>query len=140
MIVGIIGSRRRNTEKDYDILYKKVCELERYEPIKKFVTGDCTEGGDAFCRTIAIYWGRDYIVKHIKDPETNEDMDFKNHRKFDYFTMCNIFYKRDEEIAKEHMDYLLALVTPDRKGGTEKTIKYFKRYHKDWINKLVIIN
>jgi hypothetical protein len=67
-------------------------------------------------------------------------MDFNNHKWFDYDTMCNIFYRRNEEIAKEPMDYLLALVAPDRKGGTENTIKYFKQYNKDWKKKLIIIN
>lgn len=139
IIVGIIGSRRRKSEEDYDTLYKKVCELERYEPIEKFVTGDCDVGGDAFCRTIALYWGREIDVKRIRDPKNNEPMNFKDHRYFDYFTICNIYYKRGEEVAKEPLDYLLALVAPDRKGGTEKTISYFKKYHKDWNKKLVIL-
>lgn len=134
--IGIVGSRRRSSEEDYNILYKKVCELERNEPIEKFVTGDCRVGGDAFCRTIALYWGRNLEVKYKIDPETDDIL----HRFIkDYYKFTQICYMRNEEIAKESLDYLIALIAPDRKGGTENTIKHFKRYHKDWKKKLILI-
>ena len=141
MIIGIVGSRRRNSDGDFGRLIVKLRQLEREteREIKKIVTGDCDEGGDKFARDIADMFGYEIDVKKIKDPETGEEMDFKNHRWFDYKTICNIFYKRDEEIAKEDMDYLLALVSPYRTGGTEKTIKYFKRHHADWEDKLIIL-
>lgn len=142
MIVGIVGSRRRNTKEDYLNLCWKIVELERNNNTltKKIVTGDCSEGGDKFARKIADDTEDiELDVKKIKDPFTEEEMDFKNHRYFDYFIMCNIFYRRDEEIAREDLDYLIALVAPDRKGGTEYTIEYFKRCHKDWEDKLIIL-
>ena len=141
MIIGIIGSRRRNTEKDKTKLIIELMLIEDKQEgiITKIVTGDCDEGGDKFAREIADTYRYELEVKHIIDPETGEEMDFKNHRWFDYKTICNIFYKRDEEIAKEDMDYLLALVSPYRTGGTEKTIKYFKRHHADWEDKLIIL-
>jgi len=141
MIVGIIGSRRRNSDKDFGKLVARLSQLEREteREIEKIVTGDCDEGGDKFAREIADMFGYEKDVKRIRDPYTNEPMDFKNHRWFDYYIMTGIFYKRDEEIAKEPMDYLLALVAPNRIGGTEKTINYFKRHNKNWYEKLIII-
>ena len=141
MIIGIVGSRRRNEERDFGKLVAKLSQLEREtgREIEKIVTGDCSEGGDKFARDIADMFGYEIDVKKIKDPETGEEMDFKNHRRFEYFTMCSIFYDRNEEIAKEPLDYLIALVAPDRKGGTENTIYWFKRHHPNWEFKLIIL-
>jgi len=142
MIIGIVGSRRRNTDKDYLNLLWKIVELEYNNNtlVKKIVTGDCDEGGDKFARKIANdSKDIELDVKRIKDPETGEEMEFKNHKWFDYLTICGIYYNRNEEIAKEPLDYLLALVSPDRKGGTENTIRHFRRLHKDWEDKLIIL-
>ena len=141
MIIGIVGSRKRNSDGDFGRLIVKLRQLEREtkREIKKIITGDCDEGGDKFARDIADMFGYEIDVKKIKDPETGEEMDFKNHRWFEYFTMCSIFYDRNEEIAKEPLDYLIALVAPDRTGGTENTIKHFKKYHKDWKDKLILL-
>ncbi|GAH00699.1 unnamed protein product, partial [marine sediment metagenome] len=94
---------------------------------------------DKFAREIADMFGYELDVKKIKHPQTGEELDFKHHVYFNYYTMVGIFYRRDDEIAKEDMDYLLALVSPNRTGGTEKTIKYFKSHHKDWSEKLIIL-
>jgi len=142
MIVGIVGSRRRNSKEDYLNLCWKIAELENEHNslVEKIVTGDCDEGGDKFARKIADETdGIELDEKKIKDPETGEEMDFKNHKWFDYLTMCGIYYSRNEEIAKEPLDYLIALVAPDRKGGSENTIRHFKRLHKDWKEKLIIL-
>ncbi|KKM16481.1 hypothetical protein LCGC14_1685330 [marine sediment metagenome] len=140
MIVGIVGSRRRNSQKDRVILSYEVYKLNKIEQITKIVTGDCDKGADKTTRD--IYEGTEGIeldIKRIKNPETGEEMDFNNHPWFEYYIMTQIFYARNEEIAKEPLDYLIALVSPDRKGGTENTIKHFKRHHKDWEKKLIII-
>ena len=141
MIVGVVGSRRRNTAKDKAMLIIKLghLELTTGRLIKKIVTGDCDEGGDKFAKDIVDIFGYQLDVKRIKAPETGEEMDFNAHKWFDYLTICNIYYSRNEEIAKEPLDYLVALVTPDRKGGTENTIRHFRRLHKDWEEKLIII-
>ncbi len=136
MIVGVVGSRRRNTEEDRSKLY---LYLSRIGDIDTIVTGDCTKGGDKFARDYANDHGIELDEKKIKDPETGEEMDFKNHRWFDYLNMCTIFYNRNEEIAKEPLDFLISIVAPDRKGGTENTIRHFKRLNKDWEKKLIII-
>ena len=145
--IGIVGSRRRKSESDFKKLGRTFNRVivqflgVYFEDLDKvtIVTGDCDEGGDKFAKRLADIYGCELDEKKIKDPETGEEMDFKNHRWFPYLTMCQIFYDRNEEIAKEPLDYLIALVAPDRKGGTENTIRHFRRLHKDWKDKLIIL-
>jgi len=141
MIVGIVGSRRRKGNKDFKKVLDKVMQLEvnDQDRITKIVTGDCDEGGDKFARDIGSVFEIELDIKRIIDPETGEELDFNNHRWFYWDEMVQMFYDRNEEIAKEPLDYLIALVASDRKGGTENTIKHFKRLHKDWKDKLIII-
>lgn len=130
MKVGIIGSRTRNTRLDYTRL---LLELACLKPVDEIVTGDCEDGWDKFAREIAGLIGTKLTVKYRIDPLT-----MKKLKRYvpDYYEFCQINYNRNEEIAKEDLDVLLAAVTPDRKGGTENTIKYFKKHHKDWKEKL----
>ena len=154
MMIGIVGSRRRNFSEDVrtlertfvkilatklGIYFGDIDDLGSSLKDVTIVTGDCDEGGDFFARYLSIIYKCKLDVKRIKDPETGEEMDFKNHRWFPYLEMVQIFYDRNEEIAKEPLDYLIALVTPYRTGGTENTIKHFKRLHKDWKEKLIIL-
>jgi len=138
MIIGIVGSRRRNSEKDFGKTVTELARLERRTKrfIKKIVTGDCCEGGDKFAKDIAYMFGYDIEVKYKLDPETGEKL---IRYIDDYYEFCRVCYDRNEEIAKEPLDYLIALVTPDRTGGTENTIKHFKRLHKDWKKKLILL-
>ena len=154
MIVGIVGSRRRNSPEDLRTLEKTFVKVLATELGVYFgdiddlgsslkdvtiVTGDCDEGGDSFAVYLAYIYKCNLDVKRIKDPETGEEMNFENHRWFPYYEMVKIFYARNKEIAKEPLDFLIALVTKDRTGGTENTIKHFKKYHKDWEEKLIIL-
>ena len=144
--IGIVGSRRRNSPDDYnkliytfDRVITKFLSIYFPELEVTIVTGDCDEGGDKFARAMSDDYDCKLDVKRIRDPLTNEFIGFNNHRHFDYYVMCGIFYKRNEEIAKEPLDYLIALVASDRTGGTENTIRHFKRLHKDWKEKLIIL-
>ena len=126
MIVGIIGSRRRNSEKDRSKLSKY---LSRIGNIDKIITGDCLKGGDKFAREIAKEFNIELDVKKVEFPPNCSP----------YYDFVKAYYKRDEEIAKEEMNFLIALVSDDRTGGTEKTIEYFKQYHEDWKYKLILL-
>lgn len=148
MKIGIVGSRRRSSYKDKNLLSDKIDELWRDSGLRSneitIVTGDCDVGGDNFARFEAILKGFKLDVKYKKDPETGEISKKPFNRcvkqlPYDYWTFVKICYARNEEIAKEDLDYLVCLVDPDRKGGTEKTIEYFKKYHEDWKEKLVLI-
>ena len=142
MIIGIVGSRRRNSKEDYLNLGWKIVELEdeNNSIVKKIVTGDCDEGGDKFARKIAN--DTDDIeleVKHKLDPIGNRWINAEKSGWVTYWEFTRMCYSRNEEIAKEDMDFLIALVHHSRKGGTENTIKQFKKYHKEWENKLIIL-
>ncbi len=140
MIVGIIGSRRRDHPKDYMLLLEKLEELEQEEEISKVVTGDCEQGGDLFARVWSDVNNKECDVKYKIHPGTKKRwIDAKNSGFVNYFTFCIMCYNRNEEIAKEPLNYLVAIVASDRKGGTESTIGYFKKHHKDWEKKLILI-
>ena len=141
MIVGIVGSRRRKSDKDFGKIVARLSQLEREtgREIKKIVTGDCDEGGDKFAREIADMFGWECEVKYKLDPAGNRWINAKISGWVTYWEFTKMCYNRNEEVAKEPLDYLLPLVAPDRTGGTENTIKHFKRHHKDWKEKLIIL-
>ena len=131
MIIGIVGSRRRNSREDLLLLMDKLQEIHEENKITKIVTGDCNEGGDKFAREIAEADVGDVelVVKEATLPPKGSH----------YLDFVTAYYNRNEEIAKEPLDYLIALVAPDRMGGTENTIRHFRRLHKDWKEKLIIL-
>jgi hypothetical protein len=51
MKIGIVGSRRRDTEQDYKIVLNKFEELYREGDI--IISGGCPKGGDRFAEKIA---------------------------------------------------------------------------------------
>ncbi len=143
MIIGIVGSRRRDSLKDLMTLMEELQRLHKQDKITKIITGDCKKGGDRFAREIAEAERGDVEleVKYKRDPETNEIIpdDIDTNDMYGYYEFCDICYARNEEIAKEPLNYLIAIVASDRTGGTENTIKHFKRLHKDWKGKLIIL-
>ena len=104
--IGIIGSRRRDSEEDF-----KKCEeafLSVYEPGDEIVSGGCPKGGDKFAEILA--------KKHQVTIKI-------------YYAQWNKIgrgagFARNTYIAKDS-DVLIACVSYDRKGGTENTIKTF---------------
>jgi hypothetical protein len=105
--IGIIGTRGRNTKKDFDAVEKKFLEI--YNDGDHIVSGGCPQGGDRFAEVIA--------KKH--------QVPIKIH-----YAQWNKFgetagFKRNTDIARESVD-LIACVDPNRRGGTEDTIKKFE--------------
>ncbi len=108
MIIGIIGTRQRDTPVDY----LKVWEAFRhiYEDGDNIISGGCSKGGDRFAEKIA----RENNIPILVIPAN---------------------WKRDGKVAglmrntliAGKCDYLIACVSKDRKGGTEDTIKKFLR-------------
>jgi hypothetical protein len=101
--IGIVGSRRRNSDADYKALEDALAEV--YVRGDSFVSGGCPLGGDAFAEQIAKAVGISITVHHP---------DWKVHGKAAGFV-------RNDKIARD-CDVLLALVHPDRTGGTEDTV------------------
>lgn len=112
--IGIVGSRRRNSEEDFEILVKIFSEI--YEPGDTIVSGGCYCGADKMAEQIS----QDFNAP-IKIHKAEWDK---------YGLSAGI--KRNTYIA-EDCDVLLAVVAPDRTGGTEDTIKKAKRLNKEVI-------
>jgi hypothetical protein len=121
MRIGVVGSRRRNSEVDYDkVLFEvNVCAYHYNQDIG-LVSGGCGAGADKFAEHISKHYGYDITI-HRPDYH-------KNGRIAPFI--------RNELIAKES-DILIACVAADRKGGTEDTIRKFKKHHPE--GKLIIV-
>jgi len=110
-VIGIIGSRRRNSFKDYKKVFIKVMEI--YKKGDSFVSGGCPKGADNFAEKIAM-------EKNIPITIYKAEWD-------KYGKVAGFF--RNTYIADD-ADVLIACVAKDRKGGTEDTIKKYTKTFK----------
>ena len=120
--IGIVGSRRRNTQSDYNVVwmtFNNFCVKYTRESNTVLnygdyyiVSGGCPQGADEFANRIAKEYG---VVIKIYYPNWKA-----------YGDSAGLI--RNNNIAEES-DVLIACVAPDRKGGTEDTIIKFKREH-----------
>lgn len=111
--IGIIGTRSRDTQLDYqdirDAYIKCVYENQTYDNEEIIIiSGGCKTGGDRFAEIIAKEFKRNILTYPAKWNE--------------YGKSAGAI--RNKLIAKES-DYLIACVSKDRTGGTEITIKEF---------------
>jgi hypothetical protein len=114
--IGIVGSRRRDAEADYILVRDKF--LEVYEYGDTIVSGGCKQGADRFAELFAL-WYKIPITIHRPEPVPSGSPRWAH-------TKAN--YARNTLIAQDS-DILIACVSEDRKGGTENTIKSFKKIH-----------
>jgi hypothetical protein len=105
--IGIVGSRRRDTKEDMQLLYGAFRAW--YEPGDTIVSGGCPRGADNWAEELARLYGTTIIIHHA---------DWSTHGK----AAGPI---RNKKIAHD-ADILIAVVAEDRKGGTESTIRFFK--------------
>lgn len=133
MTIGIVGSRRRSTAEDFGkvLAAYQTVEAQRREHIAKnsllyfdlqLVSGGCPQGGDAFAEEIAKTLGLTITIHYPRKRDVDKQLLRKNPRA----AMAQINYARNQLIAQD-ADMLIACVAPDRKGGTEDTIKRFLR-------------
>lgn len=101
--IAIIGSRRRDSQKDFEATLKVF--LSVYEYGDDMVSGGCPKGGDRFAEVIAK---KQQIPIKIYYAQWNK---LGKRAGFD----------RNTDIARDG-DVIIAVVAPDRKGGTEDTI------------------
>jgi hypothetical protein len=122
--IGIVGSRRRNTEDDLKILGEFLEKIltsysEEYKVI--LVSGGCAKGADHFAEILNKVFELPPMIIHYPNkadlPDEPQTKDFRR-----------INFARNTLIAIDS-DILIAMVAPDRLGGTENTIKTFKRLH-----------
>lgn len=116
--VGVVGSRRRNAAEDKAklkyVLEGVIKKLPYFENIC-LISGGCPEGADKFAEELADELK---LRKFIHQPDYSALP--PNPKRFHFTT---IYFARNRLIAKD-CDVLLALPAPDRKGGTENTIKH----------------
>jgi hypothetical protein len=111
--IGIIGTRRRNTQTDY--LKTKQVFLRHYENGDKIISGGCPKGGDRFAERIAKHYDIPIQIFYA-------NWELGRHAGF----------LRNTDIAKAS-DILIACVAKDRTGGTEDTIKKYLKSKKGLI-------
>jgi hypothetical protein len=117
--IGIVGSRRRNYFHDLDLVHGAFLEI--YEKGDTLVSGGCPKGGDWFAEIIAKIYDIPITIYHPDWEKRGRGAGFV----------------RNTDIAKDS-DVLIACVAEDRKGGTEDTIKKFKKFHPD--GKLILVD
>jgi len=105
-IIGIVGSRRRNTPVDYLAVEREFKKV--YEEGDEIVSGGCPTGGDRFAERIAKLYQVPIKIYYAKWKLLGRSAG----------------YVRNGDIAKDS-DILIACVAVDRTGGTEDTIKKF---------------
>lgn len=114
--IGIVGSRQRDAQQDFEDVLDIFILL--YEEGDNIVSGGCQKGGDRFAEIIAEHYG----------------LSVENKRLVIYYPNWkrNGFpagFIRNSFIA-EDADVLIACVRKDRKGGTEDTVRKFKKLGK----------
>jgi hypothetical protein len=111
-IIGVVGSRRRDRESDFQLVRQEI--EKQYEKGDKLCSGGCPKGADKFAEDCATCLDIPIIIHRA---------DWDKHGKAAGFI-------RNTDIAKDS-NMLIAVVAPDRTGGTEDTIKKFKKFHPD---------
>lgn len=110
--IGIVGTRRRDSLGD---LYKVRDALKKvYEDGDHLVSGGCPAGGDRFAEVLARRKQIPITIHYARWRKLGRGAGFI----------------RNSDIAVQ-ADVLIACVAKDRKGGTEDTIRKFKKYHPD---------
>ena len=109
--IGIIGTRRRNSYKDFQLTEQQFLKI--YNPNDIICSGLCPKGGDHF----AVMLSKQYKIQSLWFPA--------NWEKYGH----SAGFIRNDDIAK-HSDILIAVVSNDRTGGTEDTIKKYLKLGK----------
>jgi predicted Rossmann fold nucleotide-binding protein DprA/Smf involved in DNA uptake len=118
LFIGVVGSRRRDSENDKLLVLEKVKSFSELSEVI-LVSGGCKKGADRFAEEIAEELGLKIILFL---PELSNC----KHR----WEFTNEYFKRNKLIS-EKSDVLIACVSADRKGGTEHTIKEYQKLGKD---------
>jgi hypothetical protein len=119
MKIGIVGSRRRNKKADFKLVETAFLKEKGAAPCV-IVSGGCLIGADHFAEVLSDKYNCEL---KIFSPNWSK-----------YGNKAGPI--RNTDIARES-DVLIACVSSDRTGGTEDTIKKFKRFYPD--RKLVLV-
>ena len=118
----IIGSRKRDSDDDYMQVWNEFRKW--YDDGDIIVSGGCPKGGDRFAEVIATKLGltedNGKLIIHLpKKPPRNSPR----------YEWAKKMYERNTVVAgeAESSTIVIACVSPDRKGGTEDTIRKVKK-------------
>jgi len=114
--IGVVGTRSRDTERDRWMFLREFKKV--YQPGDKLVSGGCAKGGDRFAEELANEQNIELIVHY----PNRSNLDPKLLSRSIKAAYTEINYARNTLIAQD-CDILIAIISKDRKGGTEDTIK-----------------
>jgi len=121
----IIGSRRRDTEEDFQRVYDEFKKV--FSPGDMIVSGGCKQGGDRFAEIIASRLGMtedngQLIIHRPIKPKTGSPV----------WEYTKAFYERNTLVAREcdESSVVIACCALDRTGGTEDTIRKIRKFGK----------
>lgn len=120
--IGIVGSRRRNTDEDKQKVRETLLTFLSTYPYLgiTLISGGCPLGADRFAEELA---------EELNIPITIHYPNKSNLKSNSKWAWAEINYARNTLIAQDS-DILIACVAEDRKGGTEDTIKKFQKMGK----------
>ena len=125
--IGIVGSRRRAEDSDYEKTERAFFQI--YDEGDTIVSGGCPKGGDRFAEIIAEKYEIPIVIYQAEwDDLTQPDARIKENWRGKYD--ANAGFRRNTFIARD-ADVLIAVVASDRKGGTEDTIRKYRKMGKD---------
>jgi hypothetical protein len=119
-IIGIIGTRQRNTKEDFALVEEAF--LRVYEKGDTICSGLSPQGGDRFAVILAEKYNTPTLWFPAKWGKYGRSAGFK----------------RNIDIAK-NSDILIACVAKDRKGGTEDTIKKWRINHSEYSEGIILV-
>lgn len=130
MQIGVVGSRRRNSEEDRKLMVVLINIVLATESVigknVVFVSGGCRKGADQFIEDewkIGRWPGAEMVVY---SPEFASSMS--------RWDRVNAYYARNKRVV-DNSNLLIALVADNRKGGTENTIEHaIKKKIPIWIS------
>jgi hypothetical protein len=119
-VIGIVGSRRRRSTKDYLAVLDAFCSV--YDQGDEIVSGGCLTGADHFAEQIARTMEVPIKIYHAPWKKRGRTAGLWR----------NTFIALDSRI-------LIACVAPDRTGGTEDTIHKFESEHPGSQSRLILV-
>ncbi len=122
--VGIVGSRRRNSKKDKELIREVLERQLKQGKELHLVSGGCPEGADKFCEELSEELRLGVSIHYPDRSKLPSEPQYYHH--------VEMFYARNTLIAEE-CDILVALPHWDRKGGTENTISKVEEMKKPLI-------
>lgn len=126
--IGIIGSRRRDTFEDMELCLAAFMAYYNRKNNDRIISGGCKQGGDRFAEIFKKRYDIPIKIHYPDKSQLNKEMLAINPRR----AYAEINYARNTLIAQDS-DILICVVAPDRKGGTEDTIKTAKSLGKEII-------